>query len=93
MSWPPLLRQDRANHSHIGAELAAVAGLACLLCGWGALVAAGAGLGLAVLAGAVKEWRDSRRREFHAAEWGDFWYTVRGGAHVAAPLALVGWLA
>lgn len=93
MSFPPLLRQDSANHSHWGAEFAFVVACIMLLAAikfplplWA--VAAGT-QGAAVLAGAFKEWRDSKNRAFHTPEWADFWFTVRGGAHVAGPLLLL----
>lgn len=95
MSFPPLLAQDKANHSHYGAEAAAV--VACLL----VLVmlkvplltlwmVAAITLAVVVLFAGLKEWDDSRNREFHTPEWADFWFTVRGGLHVTLPLLLLG---
>lgn len=95
MSFPPLLRQDYANHSHWGSELAAL--VACLLvlamlkvpflALW--MVAAITQAVVALVAG-LKERRDARNREFHTPEWADFWFTVRGGLHVTLPLLLLG---
>jgi hypothetical protein len=96
MSFPPLLPQDKANHSHYGAEAAFSVACALLLLGYfhpparlSLLTVAFLALGATFVSAALKELADSRDREHHTPEWADFLYTVRGGLHVAVPLILL----